>query len=49
MEQVANPSQWIAEIYVPIQAKPTVVYKPKPAEETPPTTPIEPATENTEP
>ena len=49
MEQVANPSQWITEIYVPIQAKPTVVYKPKPAEETAPSAPIEPATENTEP
>lgn len=29
-EQVANPSQWITEIYIPIVVKATPVYKPQP-------------------
>ncbi|PWA07384.1 SRPBCC family protein [Flavobacterium psychrotolerans] len=30
IEQVANPSQWVTEIYIPIRSKIAVVYKPKP-------------------
>ena len=30
-EQVANPSQWITEIYIPIKPKVVPVYSPKPA------------------
>lgn len=47
-DQIANPSQWITEIYVPIQSKSVVVYKPKAVEE-PIATKSEPSIETTEP
>lgn len=47
--QIANPSQWITEIYIPIQAKEVAVEKPKPAAETTPTNPAEQPIENQEP
>ena len=48
MDQIANPSQWITEIYIPIQPKAVVVYKPKPEEVTP-AVPDETSTENATP
>ena len=30
-EEVANPSKWVTEIYIPIRPKSAVVYKPQPA------------------
>ena len=42
-EQVANPSQWITEIYIPIKPKVVPVYNPKPA------TAVLPTYENTVP
>jgi len=49
MTQIANPSQWITEIYIPIKNKTAFVAKSKPAEEvvTPPT--IEQPIESPEP
>ena len=34
MEEIANPSQWVTEIYIPIKPKAAVIYKPKAATET---------------
>lgn len=48
MDQVANPSQWITEIYIPIQSKAEVIERPKPAVVTP-VIPMEATKENTEP
>jgi effector-binding domain-containing protein len=48
MDQIANPSQWITEIYIPIQPKAVVVYKPKPEEVTP-AVPDETPSENATP
>lgn len=48
IEEIANPSQWITEIYIPIKSKAAVVYKPKPEAETV-VTPVEQPLENQEP
>ena len=48
IEQIANPSQWITEIYIPIQSKAVVISKPKTDQE-PVTTPVEQAVESSEP
>lgn len=48
IEQIANPSQWITEIYIPIQSKAVVVNKPKAAVDSV-TTQVEQAVESSEP
>ena len=42
-DEVANPSKWVTEIYIPIKAKVIPVYKPQP------TTAIQSTYENTTP
>ena len=34
MEEIANPSQWVTEIYIPIKPKAVALYRPKAATET---------------